>query len=234
LEWLRRYPSGAEWLEALPRLTAECAAQWDLKLEAPYAGSYVSLAVPAGDAALKVNFPHPESACEPDALAHWAGEGAIRLLARDDERRALLIERCRPGTQAWADSDEAATHAAAGVLGQLHAKSAPTGTLDRLADAALQWAGEIPQRWEAHGRPGRDAVIERAVQALPELAATQERLVVVHQDLHGGNVLASARGRLAIDPKPLIGEPAFDCASLIRDRRDTRLESAPSSAGWPR
>jgi streptomycin 6-kinase len=46
---------------------------------------------------------------------------------------------------------------------------------------------------------------------------------VVHQDLHGGNVLRSARGPLAIDPKPLAGEAAFDCASLIRDRRDVLL-----------
>ena len=38
--------------------------------------------------------------------------------------------------------------------------------------------------------------------------------------LHGGNVLLDAtRGWLAIDPKPLVGERAFDCASLVRDRR---------------
>jgi streptomycin 6-kinase len=37
--------------------------------------------------------------------------------------------------------------------------------------------------------------------------------------MHGGNVLRSGRGWLAIDPKPLAGEPAFDAASLLRDRR---------------
>jgi streptomycin 6-kinase len=44
--------------------------------------------------------------------------------------------------------------------------------------------------------------------------------VLLHQDLHGGNVRRSARGWLAIDPKPLVGERAFDVASLLRDRRD--------------
>jgi streptomycin 6-kinase len=58
----------------------------------------VSLAVPAGDAVLKVNFPHEESAREPDALAHWAGDGAVRLIDHDPETRSMLIERCRPGT----------------------------------------------------------------------------------------------------------------------------------------
>src|SRR5207247_5078905 len=57
LEWLRGVPGGAEWLDALPRLAAECAEEWGLKLGAPFAGSHVSLAVPAGDAVLKINFP---------------------------------------------------------------------------------------------------------------------------------------------------------------------------------
>lgn len=172
---------------------------------------------------LKINFPHPESACEPDALAHWAGDGAVRLLARDDARRALLIERAQPGTQLWAEDEDAATRAAADVLARLHARPAPPGTFPALADEALRWAREIPLRWEAHGRPCPEALIARAVDALPELARTQPRVVVLHQDLHGGNVLRSARGPLAIDPKPLAGDPAFDGASLIRDRRDELL-----------
>jgi streptomycin 6-kinase len=183
----------------------------------------VSLAVPAGDAVLKLNFPHEESVREPDALAHWAGDGAVRLLARDDARRALLLERAQPGTQLWAEDDDAATAAAAEVLGRLHARPA-AGDFDRLEDAALRWARELPARWEAHGRPGNAEVVARTVRGLPELARSQGPLVVVHQDLHGGNVLRSARGPLAIDPKPLAAEPAFDCASLIRDRRPELLK----------
>jgi streptomycin 6-kinase len=66
-------------------------------------------------------------------------------------------------------------------------------------------------------------VVAGAVRELPELARSQGPLVVVHQDFHGGNVLRAARGPLAIDPKPLAGEAAFDCASLIRDRRPELL-----------
>jgi streptomycin 6-kinase len=179
--------------------------------------------VPAGDAVLKINFPHADSEHEADALAHWDGEGAVRLLARDDERRALLLERAVPGGVLWEESDEAATRTAAEVLARLHRRPA-TGSFRRLADEAVRWAREIPQRWEAHGRPGSAEVIAKTVRALPELAATQAQLVVVHQDLHGGNVLRSGRGWLAIDPKPLAAEPAFDCASLIRDRRPELLK----------
>jgi streptomycin 6-kinase len=109
------------------------------------------------------------------------------------------------------------------VLAQLHRGPAPPDGFDALADAARAWAHELPARWERHGRPCPAALIDRAARALEQLAATQERLVVVHQDLHGGNLLAGARGWLAIDPKPLAGEAAFDCASLIRDRRPELL-----------
>jgi streptomycin 6-kinase len=104
------------------------------------------------------------------------------------------------------------------VLTRLHARPAPDG-FPALADEALRWARELPRRWEAHGRPCDAALVDRAVRALPELARTQPRAVVLHQDLHGGNVLRSRRGPLAIDPKPLAGDPAFDGASLVRDRR---------------
>ncbi len=48
-------------------------------------------------AVLKLTNPHRESEQEADALERWDGDGAVRLLARDDERNALLLERCEPG-----------------------------------------------------------------------------------------------------------------------------------------
>ena len=64
------------------------------------------------------------------------------------------------------------------------------------------------------------ALVELAVDACRTLPAADAARVVLHQDFHGGNVLRSReRGWLAIDPKPLVGDPAFDAASLLRDRR---------------
>ena len=47
-------------------------------------------------AALKVFWPHREAEQEADALERWDGDGAVRLLARDDARNAMLLERCEP------------------------------------------------------------------------------------------------------------------------------------------
>jgi streptomycin 6-kinase len=219
LAWWREVEGGPEWLGRLPRLVAECAEAWSLRLGEPYAGGNVSWVASAelmdGTAAvLKVSFPEPESEREGDALAFWGGEGAVRLLAEDEDRRALLLERCEPGTQLWDLPDEVALAVAAGLLRVLW-RPPPAGHLFRLlADLAAAWADELPRR------PYERPLLDEAVAFLREAGPSQGEQVVVHQDFHGGNVLRAAREPwLAIDPKPLVGEREFDTASLLRDRR---------------
>jgi streptomycin 6-kinase len=172
-----------------------------------------SLVILAGDAVLKVNFPDEESEHDAHALDRWDGVGAARLLDRDDAVRAMLVERLRPGTQLWTVPDDEATERAAGVLEQLWV---PAGEpFRRLEDVAAHWAEELP----ATSMDPR--LVDEAVSFLREAGPTQRESVLMHQDFHGGNVLLSERGWLAIDPKPLVGEREFDVASLIRDRRPT-------------
>lgn len=205
-------PGGMEWLAALPGLVAECVEQWSLELEEPIDTGH-SFVAPAGDVFLKLSLPDEESEHEAEALARWNGVGAVQLVARDDERRAMLVERLRPATQLWALPDDEATEIAAGVLEELWVPAAEP--FRRLEDAAARWAEELP------GRGLDRELVEPAVAFLREAGATQRESLLLHQDLHGGNVLLSERGWLAIDAKPLVGEREFDVASLIRDRRPT-------------
>jgi streptomycin 6-kinase len=213
---MSEYPHGPAWLERLPDLAAACIEQWSLAPEEPIDTGH-SLVIPAGDAILKLNpVGEPEAEHEADALAQWGGRSAVRLLARDDDRWALLIERCRPGTQLWALPDEEATELAAGVLEQLWVPA--DWPFRRLEDEAARWADELPRR-----RLDR-TLVDRTVSFLREAGPSQRESVLLHQDLHGGNVLRSERGWLAIDAKPLVGEREFDVASLIRDRRPATKE----------
>jgi streptomycin 6-kinase len=98
LDWLRASEEGRAWLDALPRLLAECTERWNLRLGRTFAGGYVSLPVAAElpdgtDVVLKIQFPHRESEHEAAALELWDGDGAVRLLAHDAERHAVLLER---------------------------------------------------------------------------------------------------------------------------------------------
>jgi len=217
----------AAWRERAPGLAAEYATRSDLAVGAPYAThafSYVAPALRADGtpAVLKLSFPEPESEHEPAALAHWDGAGAVRLLAHDPERRASLVERCVPGDQLWSVADEEAANAtAAAVLRQLWRPPPAAHAFRSLAGEARRWAVELPERWERHGRPLDRLLLDRAVGWIDELLTTPDGdAVVLHQDFHGGNVLRAQRELyLAIDPKPLVGERAFDAASLLRDRR---------------
>jgi len=92
LTWWRGVPGGAQWLDRLPQLAAECAEIWQLRLGRAFDGGNVSLvlAVERADglpAVLKINFPEEESEHEADALDFWQGVGAVWLLAHDRRRR---------------------------------------------------------------------------------------------------------------------------------------------------
>lgn len=159
LAWWRARPDGAAWLTALPEIVEACAERWALRLGEPFEPASVSLVIPCElpdsmEAVLKVNFPDEESVGEPDALAHWNGDGAVRLLFSDRAQRALLIERCRPGTPLWnVEDDGEATRIAAGVLRRLW-RPPPGGHRFRLlADEAKRWATGLTERYIALGCP---------------------------------------------------------------------------------
>src|SRR5512133_4081288 len=91
-----------EWYAEAPALVADCVELWRLQLgrtlDAYTALVYEARTESGDDVVLKVGFRDRETESEADALAAWDGCGAVRLLSRDAERHALLLERCVPGT----------------------------------------------------------------------------------------------------------------------------------------
>jgi streptomycin 6-kinase len=164
---------------------------------------------------LKVQEPHRESEHEAAALELWGGEGAIRLLDHDREEHALLLERCVPGTPLAAAGADAAMDVFVELLPRLWK---PAGAPFRpLAEEAAWWLESLEATWERAGRPFERRLLDAALGALRELPPTQGEQVLLHQDLHGENVLAAQREPwLAIDPKPLAGEREFGLAPIIR------------------
>ena len=203
-----------EWLAALPRLAAECTEQWGLELEEPVDTPH-SLVVPAGDSVLKLNAPsHFEADHEADALARWAGNGAVRLLARDDARRAYLCERCRPGRRLW-DSDADERSVFLELLPRLAVEIDGPHPFRRVADESARWAEEVPRHYEAGGRPFERRLLELALDVFR--SADPRASFLVNQDLHGANVLEAKREPwLVIDPKPHVGDREVDGVGLLR------------------
>ncbi len=204
-----------DWLAALPQLAAECAAKWSLELEDAFETPH-SLVVPAGEVVLKLNAPsHGEAEHEADALAVWNGRGAVGLVARDDERRALLLERCIPGVRLWdAEVDEA--EVVAELLPRLQVDVGDAHAFELLADEADRWGGAVPRWFEAAGAPFERTLLDCALDVYRTVDRSATRLV--NQDLHGGNVLRATREPwLVIDPKPLVGEVELEATGLLRN-----------------
>jgi streptomycin 6-kinase len=230
-------PEGAEWQRELPARLARLIDRWELTLGPPYlpggVTSYVARARRADGtlAVLKVVIPHREARDEADALRVWAGNGAVALLDSMREEHALLLEHCDPGTALGDLSDhDAILDAGADVLSQLWDADAPAEPFEPL-EAVTDWFAELVTERQARlGRPLPQPLVDEAVEALRELPRTAARRVVLHHDFHPGNVLAATRAPwLAIDPKPQVGDPAFDPLQLILQTGDPLATPDPAT-----
>lgn len=165
---------------------------------------------------LKIGWPHRESEHEADALIRWEGEGAVRLLDRDREAQAMLLERCVPGSHLSELDGDAALGVLIDLLPRLLVPA--SGPFSTLSDEAAWWLETLDEKAERAGRPFSDRLFAAAVGALRDLPASQrEEQVLLHQDLHGDNVLRATREPwLVIDPKPLLGEREFCVAPIVR------------------
>ncbi len=199
---VRRFgDEGRSWLNELPVTLAELAQTWGLKLGEELLGGVLSCVVAAGpDAVVKIAGPWSDWRAEATALTAWGGRGAPRLLAVDEEHRALLVERIRPGTGA----PEASARDVATLLAHLHLQPPPG--LRSLAEVARERVERalLDERTTPYKA-------EWALSRLGELEREPPTPVLLHGDFDGRNLLACRlRGLAAIDPLPCSGDPAYD------------------------
>jgi len=210
-------------LAELPRLIADVCSGWRLVVEGPAMTGATALVLPVrtenGEpAVLKLGWPHPEATYEHLALRAWAGEGAVRLLRADPRRQALLLERADPGHDLHQLPIMEACEVIAGLYPKLHGPTLPQ--LDRLSAHAGRWAEELADLRRTQRVPRR--FVDQAISLASDFASDpQTDDGLIHTDLHFANVLAAAREPwLAIDPKPLTGEPAYEVAPVLWNRWD--------------
>lgn len=217
---------GIEWLQRLPTLLADCAQRWSLTLLPPFPNlsfHYVAPVVRADgtEAILKAGVPHKELWTEIAALRLYQGRNSVRLLDADSEQGTLLLERLYPGTMLTLLADEAqdaqATSIAASVMRGLW-RPVPPG----LAFPTIgEWAQGLQRLREHFGGgvgPFPVALVEEAETLFVELLSSASEPVLLHGDLHHDNILSAQRQPwLAIDPKGIIGEPAYEVGALLRN-----------------
>jgi streptomycin 6-kinase len=224
--------AGAAWVNALPKLVARVAERWSLAVEPHYENLSYNYVAPVrtrdGDAAvLKLCMPDHDFLCEAEALRLFDGHACARPLEVDREAGAILLERMEPGAELHTLHDDVAeTSAVAAVMRQLQR---PYSGLFPFP-VATEWINDaldpnaIPALKQAH------PWIDKALARIVEIASEPYDEVLLHGDLHHGNVLSSSRAPwLAIDPKGVIGDPAWELAPFLFNR----LERSPA-VDWPR
>lgn len=216
----REGPTAKEWLTSLPGIVAELLQRWSCTPAAPLTHGQVGVILPVHradglPAVVKVSFPHPGNVHEPDAFAAWAGRGAVRMYERDDARFAMLLERGGPETLADLDDVEEALVAAGRLVRRLAVPAPPGVPLRRLSDEATEWEENLRKGAEQLGHPLPRFVLDAALATFRELGHDQPD-TLVHGDLHYRNVLRGEREPwLAIDPKGMVGDPAFDGINIL-------------------
>jgi streptomycin 6-kinase len=224
--------AGTEWLQRLPTILADLASRWKINLETPFADLSYNYVAPAtwhdgAQVVLKAGVPNRELRTEIAALRTFDGEGAVRLLAAEPDLGALLLERLQPGTPVLQlTNDEQATAIAAQVMQQLW-KPAPA---NHIFPSVSDWAAGLGRLWERFGGstgPFPHELVEAAESHFRELIGTTQNVVLLHGDLHHWNILSDQRRPwLAIDPKGVIGEPAYEVGAWLRNPFPQILEMA--------
>jgi streptomycin 6-kinase len=220
------HPDGRAWLDRLGRLVAELCDEWRLRPGPAYSGGQGAWVAPAvladgTRAVLKVGYPHREARAEADGLRLWDGRGAIRLLRVDEERTAFLLELCEPA-QKLAAADHLAPEErlliAATLLRRLWlpAEAAAGTRIESVAEQMGWWADMAEERLGALAPEADAGFVRSGISLLRSLPADAPTTVMLHGDYNPGNILSATREPwLAIDAKPLTGDPAFDPWPLL-------------------
>ncbi len=227
----RKTPKRAAWLGRLPDALQFLERRWRLQIGTPFDGEDGSCAwvAPVAQrdgtpAVLKLGMPHMEGEHELQGLRFWNGDPTVRLLAADEELGAMLLERCEPGTALRSLPEPAQDLVIAGLLRRLWRAPSLPHAFRPLTVLMDHWRGETL----AHiGRWPDIGLVNEGLRLFHDLPRTAPTEVLLATDLHAGNVLRSEREPwLVIDPKPFVGDPAYDATQHLFNCTE-RLRSDP-------
>jgi streptomycin 6-kinase len=217
-------PAAGPWWDALPALVEELARRWRLQVGEPLGGGSTSVVLRCDRGILKIT-PEPALAAdEARALRGWAATGRVpAVLAADAAAGARLLEALPDPTPLARSTHTPRVSEAAELIAALHAAGDPAG-----APPLLERVDFVFPLWERRLPPSVPVSLLRRGHALAhELAGGDAPVVLLHGDLHPGNVLhgGPGRGLVAIDPRPCAGDPLFDAVDWALWRSCGDLEA---------
>lgn len=214
---------GVKWLKEIPQIIKYLERKWEIKVGEPFdlSFNYVVSATRANStkAVLKIMFPDAKAfQSEVDALKVFDGEGSVKLFEVSLEHFAMLLERAMPGIPLKPlEDDKQATKTLASVIKKLQKPVPKQHHFTDVKDFAKEIA-EYKVNYRGAKNPLPKYLVDKAEEIIKYLIATSTKVVVNHGDLHHGNILSAQREPwLAIDPKGIVAERAYETGCMLRN-----------------
>jgi streptomycin 6-kinase len=212
---------GAEWLDALPTYVAQLETEWSIEVQEPFAAGEFNLVAPAkradgDDVVLKIAPPYDDGEFlrEAEFLRYRDGRGAVKLIAQDIERRAILIERAVPGRNLAEIFTGDETEVLGPAINVLHSIIAPPPQHLLNVKTIDDWFDGL-RRCEGTTFPSDYA--SKALHLYRRLSSNACELYL-HGDFHPANIVSATRlPYLVIDPKGAVGHIGYDIAVFLNN-----------------
>jgi streptomycin 6-kinase len=211
-------PERSAWLTQLADIVNVLETSWSLTLGPPFGNASCAWVAPGVRAdgshvVLKIGIPHMEAVHELQGLRFWSGDGIVRLLDADEDLNAMLLERCEPGSSLRELPEPEQDVVIARVLRRLWRMPSSPHAFRPLSFMLEQWASET---MASTGKWFDSGLVQDGLGLFEELSRSAEDDVLLTTDLHAGNVLRAEREDwLAIDPKPFVGDRAYDATQHL-------------------
>jgi streptomycin 6-kinase len=148
----------------------------------------------------------------------------VRLFMADDDLGAMLLERCEPGTVLRKLPECEQDVVISGLLRRLWRAPSAQHPFRPLSALTEYWSDETLAQIEQSPDEG---LVREGLRLFQELSRTEPTELVLATDLHAGNILRAERQPwLVIDPKPFVGDPAYDATQHLFNC-SVRLRSDP-------
>ncbi|MFJ8913588.1 aminoglycoside phosphotransferase family protein [Amycolatopsis sp. NPDC102389] len=220
-----RFGSAAEgWLAGVPALAERLASRWDFTLGEIFDSGASSVVLrcrwtDGTPAVLKLSPDGPLLTKQLEMLRVFAPSGRVpAVLAADADAGAMVLEEILPGTEAENLPSASLPGRWGELLAALHAVPPPEGWPWSLRGRFEESFARIGKRITEPAIAARiaPATWRRTIERCEKLLDTQTGVVLLHGDLHLGNVLdGGPRGLIAIDPKACVGDPCFDAVDYV-------------------
>ena len=206
---------GKKWLDSLPNLVEKLSHYWSLTHIKPVKNmnwNFVALAIQKNTdlVVLKISFDKQLIQNEYKTLKHFNGHGAIKVLDINKDDHALLLEQAVPGRllkEFYPSQINETLH----IYGQLVKVLSKTKLAHKSYTHVSQWCkaidGITDQRIDTR-------YVIKAKELKSALLNSAQYEYLCHGDLHLENILQQGSHWLAIDPKGIIGEMAFEAAAF--------------------